>query len=111
MKWLREKVINLANERFNVIVIAILCAGFIGGIYSQGKSHNNKIDKLRNLYNNEIQVHKDENNNLWKAGNTLFKTYQQERINSSFKDQIIEKQNKAIEQLLKELSYDPSKWI
>jgi|3_EtaG_2_1085321.scaffolds.fasta_scaffold28707_3 hypothetical protein len=115
MNWLYGKLTKLVADQFNVIVIAILCAGFISGIYIQGESHDDKIDKLRIIYNDEVQKRENEYNNLWNTGNALFQTYQKERANSSLKDQIIEKQHKAIEELLNELNnsnkFDISRWI
>ena len=113
MKRIWEKTLQIADDRFNLLVIAILSIGFLSGIYAQGKSHDKKIDKLRTIYNTEVGLRDNELDNMFKAGDALFKAYKAEQYNSSVKDQIIEKQHQAIEQLLEQLNnrLDISRWI
>ena len=113
MTTLWNKLLEFVENKFNVIIVAILCVGFLGGIYVQGNSHDDEIDEIRAVWRSDVELRENEFDNLFKAGDALFKAYTAERHNSELKDQIIEKQYQAIEQLLKQLNnkLDISRWI
>ena len=110
MKWLWTHTKQLADDWFNLIVIGILCAGALAGVYVQGYAYDVRVKHLQELHDSHVDIYKGQYEQMRTASDELFKVYSQEKANSDVKDQIIEKQHNIIRDLFKRLD-EYKKWF
>ena len=103
MKWLWTKTKQLADDWFNLIVIGILCAGLLFGLYVQGISHEVRVNHLLELQKKEVNIYKEQSEKMRSLNQEIIKAYSKEKASSEIKTQIIQKQYNMIQDLFKKL--------
>ena len=63
-----------------------------------------QIKSIQSISTEKIQLYENRLSNTIKAGDALYNIFQQERVNSLIKDNIIDQQHKAIEELIKRIN-------
>lgn len=104
MKKIWEKTRNLVDEWISVIAVAIVCIGCLSGVYVQGKYYEAEMNKIDTIHEKEVNFYKDRYNEIRVNGDKLFQVYTEERINSQLKSDFIQKQQKAMQDMLNELN-------
>ena len=100
MKGLWEK---LAQDWHQVAIVCISGILLFGGMYIQSTIHNSHVQRLETIHKFQVDFYKKEHQKIQQSGDELFKTFSEEKAESNLKEQIIERQQKVINDLLKKL--------
>ena len=113
MKGLWEKLTEDWHQVFIVCILGIL---LFGGLYLQTTIHNSHVQRLETIHEFQVEFYKSEHQKIQQSGDDLFRAFSQEKARSEMQGQLIEKQNKAIQDLIKKIqeyqyweSVDPDK--
>jgi len=109
MKGLWGKLTNFVSDWHQALIVGVLGILMIGGMYFQSTIHDVHIHHLQKIHSLETELYKQKHIDILKAGDTLYKAYQQEKVNSQIKDQILNKQRIIIEDLIKKIE-EYKKW-
>jgi hypothetical protein len=109
MKGIFNKFKGFISEWYYVLILVILGAGMIWGLNIQSATYESQLQNIEKTYQFQVDFYKQETDNIKTSGDILYKAYFQEKANSELKDSILEKQQKIIQELLKQLQ-EYKKW-
>jgi len=109
MKKLWDKIKSLTDDGFQLFITVFIALIMIGGLVLQSNIYSNHVDRLQEIHKFQTEFYKSEHDKIKASGNTLFEVYSREKANSDLKDQVLEKQQTIIQQLLKQLE-EYRKW-
>ena len=100
MKGIWEKI---KQDWHPVLLVGALGLLLFGGLYIQSTIHDSHVQRLDAIHKFQIDFYKNEHNKIRQAGDDMFKIYTKEKAESNLKKQVIEQQQKVINDLLKKL--------
>ena len=100
MKGLWEK---LASDWHQVFIVCVLGILLFGGLYIQSTIHNSHVQRLETIHQFQVDFYKNEHKKIQQSGDQVFKAFSEQKAKSDMQDQIIQKQNKVIQDLLKKI--------
>ena len=100
MKGLWEK---LTSDWHQVALVCILGILLFGGLYIQTTIHNSHVQRLETIHKFQVDFYKTEHQKIKQAGDDVYKAFSKEKAESDLKEQIIDRQQKVINDLLKKL--------
>ena len=100
MKGLWEK---LAQDWHQVAIVCISGILLFGGMYLQSTIHNSHVQRLETIHKFQTDFYKNEHPKIQQSGDDLFRVYSEEKAKSDMQDQLIQKQQKVIQDLLKKI--------
>jgi len=109
MKDLWNKLTNFINDWFLALVVVFVGLIMIGGVYLQSSMHEFQIDQLKKIHKIQIDMYKQQQGEIIKSTDVIYKAYNQEKANSDLKDTIMLKQRIIIDRLIKQI-YEYKKW-
>tara|TARA_Y100000310_G_scaffold154607_1_gene154129 strand:+ start:2295 stop:2642 length:348 start_codon:yes stop_codon:yes gene_type:complete len=113
MKGVWEKI---TSDWHQVAIVGILGILLFGGLYLQTTIHNSHVQRLEAIHEFQVDFYKSEHLKIQQSGDELFRAFSEEKAQSDMKEQLIERQNKLIQDLIKKVqeyqyweSVDPDK--
>ena len=100
MKGLWDK---LASDWHQVFIVCILGILLFGGLYLQTTIHNSHVQRLETIHKFQVEFYKNEHQKIQQSGIEIYKAFSREKAESDLKEQVIERQNKVIEDLIKKV--------
>ena len=100
MKGLWDK---LTQDWHQVALVCILGILLFGGLYIQTTIHNSHVQRLEAIHKFQVDFYKNEHKKIQQDGDNVFKAYNKEKAESNLRQQVIERQQKVINDLLKKL--------
>ena len=94
---------KLAEDWHQVFMVTILGLLLFGGLYIQTTIHNSHVQRLETIHEFQVDFYKNEHKEIQQSGNDLYKAFSREKAQSDLKEQVIERQQKVINDLLKKL--------
>ena len=81
----------------------------MAGLVVQSKIYSRDLETLQKINESQVDIYKQEYKDIRSAGDNLYRVYSREKAESDLKEQVIERQQRLIQELMKRLE-EINKW-